>query len=275
VSPPVAVVDGQLRARSRALGAIGARAAPLQVAAEIAPVIDLECETPQGFSAMLRRLRQAPPFQGPVHPEGENTPAADPLAATARHAARGDVAAIRKLLDDVAPSVLRVARSVLGAGHADVEDVVQETLVGLVAGLPAFRGECSVRHYACRIAVRMSLAARKRARDSRRRLEELESQGAGEAAPQDSPADVALAARRRRLLRMLLDELPEPQAEALVLRVASGLSMQEVADATGAPLNTVRSRLRLAKEALARRLEDDPDLREELEVAGEPNRPAS
>jgi RNA polymerase sigma-70 factor (ECF subfamily) len=74
---------------------------------------------------------------------------------------------------------------------------------------------------------------------------------------------------------MLLDELPEPQAEALVLRVAWGLSMQEVADATGAPLNTVRSRLRLAKEALARRLEDDPDLREELEVAGEPNRPAS
>ena len=34
--------------------------------------------------------------------------------------------------------------------------------------------------------------------------------------------------------------------------------MQEVADATGAPVNTVRSRLRLAKEALRHRIEKDP-----------------
>jgi RNA polymerase sigma-70 factor (ECF subfamily) len=42
--------------------------------------------------------------------------------------------------------------------------------------------------------------------------------------------------------------------------------MQEVADATGAPVNTVRSRLRLAKEALRRRIEEDPAL---IEVLGE------
>jgi RNA polymerase sigma-70 factor (ECF subfamily) len=44
--------------------------------------------------------------------------------------------------------------------------------------------------------------------------------------------------------------------------------MQEVADATGAPVNTVRSRLRLAKEALAKRIDEDPFLAEALEVAG-------
>jgi RNA polymerase sigma-70 factor (ECF subfamily) len=40
--------------------------------------------------------------------------------------------------------------------------------------------------------------------------------------------------------------------------------MQEVADATGAPINTVRSRVRLAKEALRRRIEEDPTLAELL-----------
>ncbi len=44
--------------------------------------------------------------------------------------------------------------------------------------------------------------------------------------------------------------------------------VQEVADATGVPVNTVRSRMRLAKEALRRRIEADPDLLEMLEVAG-------
>jgi RNA polymerase sigma-70 factor (ECF subfamily) len=65
-------------------------------------------------------------------------------------------------------------------------------------------------------------------------------------------------------LRTLLEELPEIQAETFALRVALGYSMQEVAAATGAPVNTVRSRLRLAREALRRRIEQDPSLSEVL-----------
>jgi RNA polymerase sigma-70 factor (ECF subfamily) len=42
--------------------------------------------------------------------------------------------------------------------------------------------------------------------------------------------------------------------------------MEEVAEATGVPLNTVRSRLRLAKEALRRRILEDPALAATLEV---------
>jgi RNA polymerase sigma-70 factor (ECF subfamily) len=65
-------------------------------------------------------------------------------------------------------------------------------------------------------------------------------------------------------LRSLLDELPPVQADTFALRIALGYSMQEVADATGAPINTVRSRVRLAKEALRRRIEEDPTLAELL-----------
>jgi RNA polymerase sigma-70 factor (ECF subfamily) len=72
-----------------------------------------------------------------------------------------------------------------------------------------------------------------------------------------TPQDDTRAARRRALLRDVVADLPEAQAEALILRSVLGYSFEEVAAATGAPLNTVRSRLRLAKEALRRRIETD------------------
>ena len=63
-----------------------------------------------------------------------------------------------------------------------------------------------------------------------------------------SPEEEACAAHRRETLRALVGGLPELQAETFALRVALGYSLQEVAETTGVPLNTVRSRLRLAKE---------------------------
>jgi RNA polymerase sigma-70 factor (ECF subfamily) len=68
-------------------------------------------------------------------------------------------------------------------------------------------------------------------------------------------------------LRDLLTDLPEEQADALALRVMLGWSLEDVAQATGAPLNTVRSRVRLAKEALRRRVDADPSLADQLEVS--------
>ena len=65
-------------------------------------------------------------------------------------------------------------------------------------------------------------------------------------------------------MRALLADLPEEQAEALALRVVLGWSLEEVARAYGIPTNTVRSRVRLAKEALRRRIEATPGLVEEL-----------
>lgn len=45
-----------------------------------------------------------------------------------------------------------------------------------------------------------------------------------------------------------------------------GYSLDEIAEASGTPLNTIRSRLRLAKQALRRKIEADPSLLEELGV---------
>jgi DNA-directed RNA polymerase specialized sigma24 family protein len=70
---------------------------------------------------------------------------------------------------------------------------------------------------------------------------------------------------QRQVMRDLLADLPGEQAEALALRVVLGWwSLEEVARAYGIPTNTVRSRVRLAKEAPRRRIEATPGLVEML-----------
>jgi RNA polymerase sigma factor (sigma-70 family) len=187
------------------------------------------------------------------------------LMVLARRAAGGDDAATREFLDHMWPAIRRVVAGVLGAGHADVDDVVQQSFMALVRALPAFRGECHAAGYASRIALHVALRARRRARIERTRRENL-ALFPDEEPRVPSPSDEAASEERKRLLRDLLEDLPEEQADALGLRVVLGWSLEEVANATGAPVNTVRSRVRLAKEALRRRLEALPHLASELEA---------
>jgi RNA polymerase sigma-70 factor (ECF subfamily) len=55
-------------------------------------------------------------------------------------------------------------------------------------------------------------------------------------------------------LQDVLRELPEEQREAVFLRVWSGMTLQEIAEATETPLNTVASRYRYALQRLRERL---------------------
>ena len=67
--------------------------------------------------------------------------------------------------------------------------------------------------------------------------------------------DAGTAAYQRRCVRDLLARLPHDQAEVLALHVVLGHSLPEVSQSTSIPLNTVKSRLRLAKQALRRHLD--------------------
>jgi RNA polymerase sigma-70 factor, ECF subfamily len=55
-------------------------------------------------------------------------------------------------------------------------------------------------------------------------------------------------------LQSTLSELPDEQREAVIMRIWSGLTLEEVAMATGVPLNTAASRYRYALEKLRERL---------------------
>ena len=166
------------------------------------------------------------------------------------HGVREDT---RSVLRAVAPGVLAAVRSVLGPAHPDCEDVVQDSLIAIVRALPSFRGESSVLHFAKQIAIRKSIDAMRRTIRDRRKREAVGQEV--EAAQRPS-----LLERHKQQWRELLVELPDAQAEALVLRAIQGYSIEEIADLTAVPAETVRSRLRLAKSTLRSRITDDPSL---------------
>jgi len=218
---------------------------------------------------MIRLIPQPAAHPAPST-AGSNARHPDELAGLARAAAAGDRSATHALLVALAPHLLRTVRSLLGRNDADAEDVAQEAALVVIGALRSFRGESTVMRFATRTAVLVAMnARRKRAADKRgskvtsgeRDLDEL-------GASSDSPEQSLARARAAAAVRELLLTLPAAQAEALALHCVAGASLAEIAETTRAPLQTVKSRLRLARQALRELLDAEPGLLELLE--GEP-----
>jgi len=191
----------------------------------------------------------------------------DELSAIARAAAEGDRSATHALLVALAPHLLRTVRSLFGRNDPDAEDVAQEAALVVIGALPAFRGESSVQRFATRTAVLVAMNARRKRAASKRGgdqvalatdLDELVAQP-------DGPEQRLVQAQAANAVRALLLTLPAAQAEALALHCVGGCTLAEIAASTNAPLQTVKSRLRLARRALRLTLAGKPALLEILE----------
>lgn len=197
----------------------------------------------------------------------ESSPrASDPLLPLARLAGQGDRNAMRELVKAVGPAMLRAVRKVMGPRTAEVEDVLQEAAEGLLQALVSFRGQCTVLHFACRVAVLSALSSRRQASFRAELVVGDPDAGENAASLAPSPIEGVAASRRRQVVGQLLDELPPAQAEVLVLHCALGFTVDEIAASLGRPAETVRSRLRLAKQALRERISTSSELAEILEV---------
>jgi RNA polymerase sigma factor (sigma-70 family) len=203
------------------------------------------------------------PYTVRVEPAAALVPTS-PAIELARAAAAGDTDATRRLVVQLGPRIARVVRAVLGGAHGELEDVKQQAMLAFVQALPAYRGECEPAYFASRIAARVALIGARRTRTARALRED--DIDIDQLASRAQPHDDLLLRRRKDLLRDLLATIAPEQAETLTLRIVLGWSLPEVAAATGAPLNTVRSRIRLAKCALRTAIDDDPVLAEELRV---------
>jgi len=202
----------------------------------------------------------------PRPPLAREPGSSDPLAELTRRARDGDARATHDLLVAIAPAVLRVARQVLGPTHPEVQDVAQEAACGVLRGLERFRGECTLLHFACRAAVLASMNVRRRDISQSRKARRLtELLGDGDSAP--SPERLLLEQRAASAVRELLGRLPEAQAEVLALHHVVGLTAAEIAAVMGAPIETVRSRLRLGRQALRQRVLGDEELAEAMGVS--------
>jgi RNA polymerase sigma factor (sigma-70 family) len=191
---------------------------------------------------------------------------ADHLLPLAHAAADGDPEAAATLVAHVGRSMLAVVRRVLGRHNADVDDVTQDAVIALLGTLPTFRGECSVFHFAQRIALLTALTARRRA--NLRERWTSSSDALHDELPDNlsfEDPDTALCLRRRELVRDLLAGLPDVISESLGMHYVLGYTVDEIAAAAEVSPNTVWSRLRLGKNALRRRLDGDARLADLLE----------
>jgi RNA polymerase sigma-70 factor (ECF subfamily) len=138
---------------------------------------------------------------------------------------------------------------------AAAEDVVQDVFLELWTARSAFdarRG--SLRSY-LRLIVKSRALDRWRSRAvaasaaDRAQAEATTTIHAG-----DSAAEPVIRQETARTVREVVDSLPRPQREVILLAYGGGLSTPEVATVTGMPLGTAKSRMRLglarAREAL-------------------------
>ena len=190
----------------------------------------------------------------------ESTPASAAVM-LARAAAGGDVLAMDDLLHDVQPKVRRVVCAVLGRSHTDVDDVCQYAMLAFAQSLDAFRGECEPVHFASRIAARTAMAWVRRSRETSKRFQDGVDLEQLASAPTEPLVDTERS-RRMAVMRDALARIPMDQAEALALRIVFDWSLPEVAKATGAPMNTMKSRVRLAKNALRAIIDSDGAMRD-------------
>ena len=158
----------------------------------------------------------------------------------------GDRRAFGILVDQETAVIYRACLRILGRPH-DAEDVAQESFLIAFRSIGGFRGEGSLRGWLLRIATRQSF----RRLGQRRPTADLEA--VGEPLLADSrtdPTRVVVANEGRRAIRAAVERLPEPYREVVALRFFGELSLAETAEATGRPLNTVKTHLRRGLERL-------------------------
>jgi RNA polymerase sigma factor (sigma-70 family) len=200
------------------------------------------------------QLAQAPPRDAVSRGSDELLPLVARVLA-------GDGVSVRTFIATISGALLRVVRGILGAQNPDAEDVLQESLVAVMEALPRFRGEGTVLHFACRVAVLTAMNARRRQR-IRDRGRATEPPVLADLEGADQRASASDLLERRQLVLALLDELPEPQAEVLALHCALGYTVCEIAAVVGISPNTVRGRLVTAKQVLRTKLQQDSRLRD-------------
>lgn len=160
-------------------------------------------------------------------------------------AAAGSAAALQVLLRATVEFRLaeRPVRSIL-LDQADVDDAVQNTLIGLLDRISQFEGRASFSTWLHTVARNEALGVLRRKRPGA----VLDDANDGRGAFVNRLSSIVADQQR---VRRAIVELPPGQREVIELREIDGLAYEEIAQRLGIEIGTVRSRLSRAREALA------------------------
>ncbi len=173
-----------------------------------------------------------------------------------RRIRRGDADAFERLARDCSPRLYRLGLKLTGRVE-DAEDLVQETLVRSLPALRRFEGRARLSTYLVRAMVNL-WKNRLRSKSRSPIVTRLFGRGRdGEGAPLPEPADDAPSALQRleagdraARVREAVGRLAPERRLAVLLREVEEMSYEEIAEVTGVPVGTVRSRLARAREDL-------------------------
>lgn len=171
---------------------------------------------------------------------------------------RGDKQAFNLLVTKYQRKIMNViSRYVSNSG--DIADVVQEVFISAYRFLPSFRNDSAFYTWLYRIAV--NTAKNYLTSNGRRSpgvevdIDDAEQYDSGEALRDiASPERLLSSDQVRKTVVNALQSLPEDLRTVITLREIEGLSYEEIADVTGCPVGTVRSRIFRAREVIDNRL---------------------
>lgn len=175
------------------------------------------------------------------------------LDALAQLAAEGHAPAESALLGQILRDRLAetTVRSVL-LDQADIDDAVQNTLIAVSKNIASFEGRSKFTTWLYRVARNEALMVIRRK---------------GRAEPSGELPDASITARylssliaNQETVQAALEQLSPDHREVLRLREDLQLSYDEISDRLGIPINTVRSRLKRARQALLNLLVGRDDL---------------
>jgi len=170
--------------------------------------------------------------------------------------ARGDERAFRALVERYQDRIFAFCFRML-SDASEAEDVAQDVFLTLYRYAASFRGESRVSTWLYRIAKNQTL----------NRLKYLDRRGRGARTSLHVVREDALVDGGRRPdehhehrelwrhVQAALDELEDDYRLVVVLRDVDGLPYEEIAQITGLPKGTVKSRIHRGRQALASRLE--------------------
>jgi RNA polymerase sigma-70 factor (ECF subfamily) len=167
----------------------------------------------------------------------------DPDGPLVERAKRGDRRAFAALVDRHQARLFTLAARTLG-NEADAADAVQEAFLRAWLALPRFHGRSLFSTWMYRITLNSAHDQR-----LKRRAEPVEP-----APEQADPRDPFLTAELSGELQRALEALEEDFRLAVVLYDMLGASYEEIAELTGVPEGTVKSRIYRGRRELARLL---------------------
>ena len=176
-------------------------------------------------------------------------------------AKRGDQEAFAQLVLDNQNRVYSLALRLSG-DREEAADLAQEAFVKAWQGLSAFPGESSFSTWVYRLTTNVCIdhLRKKKRREAVEPSVSLDDENNSWAEPstwEQDPQRLLEQSERGKALARAIDQLPDWQREALVLRELSGLSYQEIGEKLDIDIGTVKSRIARARLNLRKILLED------------------